>query len=105
MALEAPEIVAVETKIKEAPETEDVAGVITIRVKDQISGELISFRVRNSVLLFRVFEEFVKTKGCEIASYRFLFEGERIPKDATPLSLSMKDGDRIDAVAESHGGY
>jgi hypothetical protein len=43
--------------------------------------------------------------GVASGTIRLVFDGQRIPQDATPEKLGLEENDRIDAMAEQTGGY
>ncbi len=53
----------------------------------------------------KVFTTYASRKGVDMASLRFLLDGERIGGDQTPKLLELEDQDQIDVVLEQVGGY
>lgn len=90
---------ATETKPALLPE----APQLQVKVKDAEGSEL-TFRVRATTPMGKVFDAYCSKKGHARATMRFLFDGNRITDAATPGSLEMEDGDVIDAVVEQIGG-
>mmetsp|Transcript_25065 Transcript_25065/g.53016 ORF Transcript_25065/g.53016 Transcript_25065/m.53016 type:complete len:196 (+) Transcript_25065:185-772(+) len=76
---------------------------ITIRVKDQ-TGEETMFKIKKSTKMSKVFTAYAARKGVEVASLRFLLDGERIGPDETPKMLELEDEDQIDCVLAQVGG-
>ena len=52
----------------------------------------------------KVFDAYCSKKAVSAESIKFLFDGERIRPDQSPVQLEMADGDVIDAVVEQVGG-
>jgi small ubiquitin-related modifier len=52
----------------------------------------------------KVFQTYANKKGVNVASLRFLLDGERVEEDATPKMLELEDQDQIDCVLEQTGG-
>lgn len=48
-----------------------------------------------------VIESLIQKRNTDV---RFLYEGERLNAQDTPLSLDMEDGDQIQALIEQQGG-
>ncbi|GMI58213.1 hypothetical protein ScalyP_jg6237 [Parmales sp. scaly parma] len=76
---------------------------ITIRVKDQ-TGEETFFKIKKSTKMSKVMETYAKRKGVDIASLRFLVDGERVQGEDTPKTLELDDQDQIDCMLEQTGG-
>lgn len=76
---------------------------ITIRVKDQ-TGEETMFKIKKSTKMSKVFSAYAQRKGVELASLRFLLDGDRIPETSTPKMLELVDEDQIDCVLAQVGG-
>jgi small ubiquitin-related modifier len=52
----------------------------------------------------KVFETYATRKGLQIASLRFLLDGERVEPTSTPKMLELEDQDQIDCMLEQAGG-
>ncbi|KAL7575573.1 hypothetical protein ACA910_020147 [Epithemia clementina (nom. ined.)] len=76
---------------------------ITLSVKDQ-TGEEISFKIKKSTKLEKVFKAYAQRKHIDVSSIRFLIDGERLKGDSTAKMLELEDGDQIDALLEQTGG-
>jgi len=87
----------------ETKPTEETNEPITIRVKDQ-TGEETMFKIKKSTKMSKVFGAYAQRKGVEMASLRFLLDGERIGPDETPKMLELEDEDQIDCVLAQVGG-
>lgn len=76
---------------------------ITIRVRDQ-TGEETFFKVKKTTRMEKVFSTYAQRKGVNLASLRFLIDGERINPSQSPAELDMEDHDQIDCMLEQQGG-
>ena len=85
------------------PAEESNNETITIQVKDQ-TGELTLFKIKKSTKMSKVFSAYAQRKGVELASLRFLLDGERISETDTPKMLELEDEDQIDCVLAQVGG-
>lgn len=52
----------------------------------------------------RVLEAFCERTGSDPKAIRLMFDGERIPPDATPSSLQLQEGDALDVLEQQVGG-
>mmetsp|Transcript_49080 Transcript_49080/g.66881 ORF Transcript_49080/g.66881 Transcript_49080/m.66881 type:complete len:101 (-) Transcript_49080:472-774(-) len=77
---------------------------ITIRVRDQ-TGEETFFKVKKTTRMEKVFSTYAQRKGVNLASLRFLIDGERINPNQSPAELDMEDHDQIDCMLEQQGGF
>ena len=50
-------------------------------------------------------EAYCQRQSLSSQNVRFLFDGERLRENQTPLELSMENGDEIDVVIEQVGGH
>mmetsp|Transcript_15301 Transcript_15301/g.42795 ORF Transcript_15301/g.42795 Transcript_15301/m.42795 type:complete len:89 (+) Transcript_15301:134-400(+) len=76
---------------------------LNISVKSQ-DGDQVQFKVKTSTKFEKIFVAYCSKKSMDRGSIRFLFDGERLPPEATPESVGMEDGDSIDAMTEQVGG-
>jgi len=77
----------------------------TINVKVVTSsGEEVFFKIKRNTKLSKLQGAYAAKVGKDVASIRFLYEGDRITEDATPASLEMEDNDTIDVMVEQVGG-
>mmetsp|Transcript_1832 Transcript_1832/g.2702 ORF Transcript_1832/g.2702 Transcript_1832/m.2702 type:complete len:186 (-) Transcript_1832:278-835(-) len=76
---------------------------ITIRVKDQ-NGEETMFKVKRSTKMAKVFNAYAGKKGIDVASMRFMLDGEAVDFDSTPEALDLEDNDQIDCFLQQVGG-
>jgi small ubiquitin-related modifier len=77
---------------------------MNLRIKDQTNGQIIFFKIKQDILLSKVFEYFAKQRGYSLSLIRFYYDGKRLQGNVTPKMLKMKDGDEIDATVEQTGG-
>ena len=85
------------------PTEESNNETITIQVKDQ-TGEQTLFKIKRTTKMSKVFSAYAQRKGVELASLRFLLDGERISETDTPKMLELDDEDQIDCVLAQVGG-
>eukprot|EP00621_Florenciella_sp_RCC1693_P005895 CAMPEP_0182533284 /NCGR_PEP_ID=MMETSP1323-20130603/13476_1 /TAXON_ID=236787 /ORGANISM="Florenciella parvula, Strain RCC1693" /LENGTH=94 /DNA_ID=CAMNT_0024743149 /DNA_START=65 /DNA_END=349 /DNA_ORIENTATION=+ len=88
---------------KPKPSADEKGETITIRVRDQ-TGEETFFKVKKSTRFEKVFSTYAQRKGVNVASLRFLIDGERINPSQSPAELDMEDQDQIDCMLEQQGG-
>ncbi len=72
-------------------------------MKDQ-TGEQTLFKIKRTTKMSKVFSAYAQRKGVELASLRFLLDGERISETDTPKMLELDDEDQIDCVLAQVGG-
>eukprot|EP00618_Florenciella_parvula_P007354 CAMPEP_0119545086 /NCGR_PEP_ID=MMETSP1344-20130328/55062_1 /TAXON_ID=236787 /ORGANISM="Florenciella parvula, Strain CCMP2471" /LENGTH=279 /DNA_ID=CAMNT_0007589599 /DNA_START=61 /DNA_END=899 /DNA_ORIENTATION=+ len=84
---------------KPKPSADEKGETITIRVRDQ-TGEETFFKVKKSTRFEKVFSTYAQRKGVNVASLRFLIDGERINPSQSPAELDMEDQDQIDCMLE-----
>ncbi|GAX13529.1 small ubiquitin-related modifier [Fistulifera solaris] len=77
---------------------------LTIRIRDQ-QGEETFFKIKKTTKMQKVFETYATRKGLQIASLRFLLDGERVEPTSTPKMLELEDQDQIDCMLEQAGGF
>lgn len=53
----------------------------------------------------KVFSTYAQRKGVQVASLRFLLDGERIKENDTPKTLELEDNDQVDCMLEQVGGF
>jgi len=88
----------------QAPKVEDANAPINIKVLAS-SGEEVFFKIKRSTRLTKLQGAYANKVGKDVASIRFLYDGDRIGEDDTPASLEMDDNDTIDAMIEQVGGF
>ena len=79
---------------------------LNIKVKDQM-GSAICFKMKRSIKLKKLMQNYCARNGYPQNSVRFLYEGEEIRETDTPEGLKMEDGDQIETTMIEHrgGGY
>ncbi|KAF8880374.1 small ubiquitin-like modifier [Mucidula mucida] len=88
------------------PDTEadkDPNAPISVKVVAS-SGEEVFFKIKRSTKLQKLQGAYANKIGKDVASIRFLYDGERINDDDTPASLDMEENDTIDVMVEQVGG-
>ena len=64
-----------------------------------------TFRMKKTARMSRVFRRYAKLTKSAPDSLRFLFYGRRVSEDDKPLSMKMNDGDYMEALLWTCGGY
>ncbi|KAG7441699.1 ubiquitin-like protein [Guyanagaster necrorhizus] len=64
------------------------------------SGEEVFFKIKRSTKLSKLQGAYASKVGKDVATIRFLYDGNRIQEDDTPESLEMEDNDTIDVMVE-----
>ncbi|KAI8927102.1 putative ubiquitin-like protein [Entophlyctis helioformis] len=67
-------------------------------------GSEVFFKIKRSTPLAKLMNAYCERQGKQRDMVRFMFEGQRVPDEATPDTLDMEDGDSIDAMIEQVGG-
>jgi small ubiquitin-related modifier len=80
------------------------ADTITLRVKEQTGDEMF-FKVKKATKMEKIFSAYAQRRGIQATALRFMIDGERIDKDATPKMLELEDNDQIDVLLEQVGGF
>mmetsp|Transcript_14848 Transcript_14848/g.25355 ORF Transcript_14848/g.25355 Transcript_14848/m.25355 type:complete len:135 (+) Transcript_14848:142-546(+) len=75
---------------------------LTIMVQEQ-SGEGTFFKKKSLTKMKTLFNTFAARKGLNARDLRFMWGGERIGPDDTPLSLDVYDHDQIDVLPVQWG--
>lgn len=68
------------------------------------TGEETFFKIKKTTKMQKVFETYAQRKGVQVASLRFLLDGEKINQESTPKMLELEDQDQIDCLLEQTGG-
>ena len=66
--------------------------------------ETVTFRVKPTTKFAKIMKAWCEKQQVEQSSVRFMFDGERISGDNTPLDLDMEDGDQVDVTTLAVGG-
>ena len=74
-----------------------------IKVKAE-DGTETYFTIKKTTKLSKLMQLYCAHVGKGYASFRFLFDGDRIAPDSTPNDLDMTFEDQIDVMVEKHGG-
>ncbi|KAK0184367.1 ubiquitin-like protein [Armillaria novae-zelandiae] len=84
-------------------ENNDPNAPINVKVVTS-SGEEVFFKIKRSTKLSKLQGAYASKVGKDVATIRFLYDGNRIQEDDTPQSLDMEDNDTIDVMVEQVGG-
>lgn len=76
---------------------------IQLVVRDQ-RGDDTQFKLKKDTKFEKVYASYASQRGIDPASFRLMFDGNRIQKDSTPKMLELEDGDIIDSIIEQLGG-
>ena len=76
---------------------------LSLRVVGQDGSELL-FRLKRHTPLGKMMDAYCQRMAVSRKALRFLYDGQRVPEDATPDALGMTDRDIIDAVLQQVGG-
>ncbi|KIJ62392.1 hypothetical protein HYDPIDRAFT_30365 [Hydnomerulius pinastri MD-312] len=68
------------------------------------TGDEVFFKIKRNTKLSKLQGAYATKVGKDVASIRFLYDGNRINDDDTPTSLDMEDNDTIDVMVEQVGG-
>jgi len=88
---------------EQVAKTEDGVAPINIKVLTY-SGEEVFFKIKRNTKLSKLQAAYANKVGKDVGTIRFLYDGNRINDDDTPLSLEMEDNDTIDVMVEQVGG-
>jgi Ubiquitin-2 like Rad60 SUMO-like len=75
---------------------------INIKVKD--SNSEIYFKIKRTTRFEKVMNAFCDRQGKNLATSRFVFDGDKLDKDDTPEKMNMEDGDMIEVFEQQLGG-
>ncbi|KIN99164.1 hypothetical protein M404DRAFT_155796 [Pisolithus tinctorius Marx 270] len=64
------------------------------------TGDEVFFKIKRNTKLSKLQGAYANKVGKDVASIRFLYDGNRINEDDTPASLDMEDNDTIDVMVE-----
>ncbi|KAI6014365.1 ubiquitin-related domain-containing protein [Pisolithus marmoratus] len=83
--------------------SEELNAPINVKVVSS-TGDEVFFKIKRSTKLSKLQGAYANKVGKDVASIRFLYDGNRINEDDTPASLDMEDNDTIDVMVEQVGG-
>ncbi|EIM84847.1 uncharacterized protein STEHIDRAFT_122796 [Stereum hirsutum FP-91666 SS1] len=83
-------------------EPEDVKPKLSLSINYE--GTPITIKVKGNTPFRKIFEAAEKRFGKDPGTFKFVYDGERVNAQDTPLSRGMEDGDVIDAHLEQVGG-
>ncbi|KIJ13647.1 hypothetical protein PAXINDRAFT_13604 [Paxillus involutus ATCC 200175] len=64
------------------------------------TGDEVFFKIKRNTKLSKLQGAYATKVGKDVASIRFLYDGNRINDDDTPSTLDMEDNDTIDVMVE-----
>ncbi|OEH80585.1 ubiquitin-like protein smt3 [Cyclospora cayetanensis] len=67
-------------------------------------GSEVYFKIKRRTKLEKLMTAYCNRLGQSIDSVRFLYDGERVKPEKTPMDLGIEDGDVIDAMVQQTGG-
>ena len=76
---------------------------ISVKVKDQ-NGSVIIFKMKRNTIFKKLMNAYCERFGFFRSSVRFVFDGEAVKDNDTPMKLRIDDNDQIDAMIEQKGG-
>jgi small ubiquitin-related modifier len=89
---------AVEMPSTNKAEAQAPRDTLTLCVRDVATGEETLFKVRYSTAMDKIFTAYATRKGVDKAVLLFQTDSRRVPGNATPELLGLKDADRIDVL-------
>mmetsp|Transcript_7211 Transcript_7211/g.14747 ORF Transcript_7211/g.14747 Transcript_7211/m.14747 type:complete len:96 (-) Transcript_7211:275-562(-) len=89
--------------MSDEPPEEKKPESLNLKVVTQDGAEVF-FKCKPTTPFEKLMKAFCQRQGVEMASVRFLFDGNRIRETQTPSELDMEDGDSIDVVVAQVGG-
>jgi len=72
---------------------------VNVRVVNQ-NGDEVHFRIKETTKFEKLMAAYCERQNLRPATTRFLYDGNRLLPEDTPLSKKMEDGDVIDAVIQ-----
>ncbi|GFG28158.1 hypothetical protein Cfor_02586 [Coptotermes formosanus] len=88
-------------------EAEDVRGSEAEYISLKILGQdnsIVAFKVRKCRPLRKLMYTYCNCIGIDAATMRFVYDGRRIRKRDTPMSLEMTEDDTIEVYRQQIGG-
>ena len=76
--------------------------IITVTVRNMTDDRTV-FKINKNTRFEVLFSTYARMKRVDVASFRFLNDGERINPRQTPAEWDMEDGDEIDCMLEQGG--
>eukprot|EP00389_Voromonas_pontica_P016946 GDKH01026528.1.p1 GENE.GDKH01026528.1~~GDKH01026528.1.p1 ORF type:complete len:90 (+),score=33.97 GDKH01026528.1:133-402(+) len=76
---------------------------LNLKVKSA-DGQEVHFRIKRSTRLEKLMQAYCQRLGQSFDAVRFMFDGDRLDKAATPTEVGLEDGDVIDAMLPQLGG-
>ena len=67
-------------------------------------GSVVQFKIKRRTPLKKLMTAYCDRMGKQVNSLRFVFDGNRINEDDTPIVLDMADDDQIEVFQDQIGG-
>lgn len=67
-------------------------------------GSEVYFKIKKKTKLEKLMQAYCNRLGQHMDAVRFLYDGERVKPEKTPLDMGIEDGDVIDAMVQQTGG-
>ncbi|KAF2800067.1 ubiquitin-like protein-like protein SMT3 [Melanomma pulvis-pyrius CBS 109.77] len=83
---------------------EDVGQTEHLNIKVTDNNNEVFFKIKRTTQLKKLMDAFCDRQGKNIASVRFLFDGQRVQPTDNPETLDMQDGDTLEVHQEQIGG-
>src|SRR2546423_14224681 len=77
---------------------------INIKVVGSDHNEVF-FKIKRTTPLQKLMNAYCERQGKNIQSLRFIYDGDRVNPQDTPLALEIEEGDTIDVMVEQLGGW
>ncbi|KAL5460343.1 hypothetical protein EMCRGX_G033788 [Ephydatia muelleri] len=68
-------------------------------------GSVVHFKIKKNTPLRKLMQAYCDRQGYQMNTVRFLFDGNTVGPDATPLELEMEDDDTIEVFQAQTGGH
>lgn len=95
---------APENPTVKAEQAGSAAPQISLKVVNADGAEM-TFRIKTTTQLKKLFDAYCKRQSINRQSVRFLFDGTPVDENKSPEDLGMEDEDVIDAMVEQTGGF
>ncbi|KAK6843211.1 hypothetical protein PG990_004866 [Apiospora arundinis] len=82
----------------------NAGGAEHLNIKVTDNNNEVFFKIKRSTKLEKLMNAFCERQGKNMASVRFLFEGQRVQPTDTPDTLEMQDSDTLEVHQEQVGG-
>ncbi|KAF8014278.1 hypothetical protein BT93_H0191 [Corymbia citriodora subsp. variegata] len=79
------------------------AASVNVRVRGQ-DDRVLYFKINRTTKLSRLFQIYCERRQLDVRTMQFLYEGNRITGNQTPIALGLEEGSEICAVVHQSGG-